>query len=151
VIFVAFKAIDPVLRGQDGGFDSHTLPPYLSDATHVIEKRGGKRRRYRIFIRFCVQVSAARVTTVFITYYGNCWTQGGPFTHRICDPEPPAHSSPKGEEQLFLPLEIRLRLACVFCILKGGASGFLKHLCEPPDSPFQANFLMQLIKVCVKN
>jgi hypothetical protein len=27
VIFVAFKAIDPVLRGQDGGFDSHTLPP----------------------------------------------------------------------------------------------------------------------------
>jgi hypothetical protein len=24
---VAFKAIDPVLRGQDGGFDSHTLPP----------------------------------------------------------------------------------------------------------------------------
>ena len=27
VILVAFKAIDPVLRGQDGGFDSHTLPP----------------------------------------------------------------------------------------------------------------------------
>ena len=27
MIFVAFKAIGPVLRGQDGGFDSHTLPP----------------------------------------------------------------------------------------------------------------------------
>ena len=27
MILVAFKAIDPVLRGQDGGFDSHTLPP----------------------------------------------------------------------------------------------------------------------------
>src|SRR6185437_64104 len=26
---VAFKAIDPVLRGQDGGFDSHTLPPLV--------------------------------------------------------------------------------------------------------------------------
>ena len=25
--FVAFKAIDPVLCGQGGGFDSHTLPP----------------------------------------------------------------------------------------------------------------------------
>jgi len=24
---VAFKAIDPVLCGQGGGFDSHTLPP----------------------------------------------------------------------------------------------------------------------------
>jgi hypothetical protein len=27
VILVAFKAIDSVLRGQNGGFDSHTLPP----------------------------------------------------------------------------------------------------------------------------
>ena len=27
VTFVAFKAIDPVLCGQGGGFDSHTLPP----------------------------------------------------------------------------------------------------------------------------
>ena len=27
VTLVAFKAIDPVLRGQGGGFDSHTLPP----------------------------------------------------------------------------------------------------------------------------
>jgi hypothetical protein len=26
---VAFKAIDSVLRGQNGGFDSHTLPPQL--------------------------------------------------------------------------------------------------------------------------
>jgi hypothetical protein len=27
VTLVAFKAIDSVLRGQNGGFDSHTLPP----------------------------------------------------------------------------------------------------------------------------
>jgi hypothetical protein len=27
VILVVFKAIDPVLRGPGGGFDSHTLPP----------------------------------------------------------------------------------------------------------------------------
>jgi hypothetical protein len=42
---VAFKAIDSVLRGQNGGFDSHTLPPYLSDVTDVTETRGRKRRR----------------------------------------------------------------------------------------------------------
>jgi hypothetical protein len=29
VIFPAFKAGDSVLRGSNGGFDSHTLPPYL--------------------------------------------------------------------------------------------------------------------------
>jgi hypothetical protein len=29
VVLVAFKAIDSVLRGQNGGFDSHTLPPTL--------------------------------------------------------------------------------------------------------------------------
>src|SRR5208282_3513087 len=29
VTLVAFKAIDSVLRGQNGGFDSHTLPPIL--------------------------------------------------------------------------------------------------------------------------
>ena len=27
VVLVAFKAIDSGLRGQNGGFDSHTLPP----------------------------------------------------------------------------------------------------------------------------
>ena len=27
VILPAFKAGDPLLRGSDGGFDSHTLPP----------------------------------------------------------------------------------------------------------------------------
>ena len=31
MILVAFKAIDPVRRGQDGGFDSHTLPPAFPD------------------------------------------------------------------------------------------------------------------------
>jgi proline iminopeptidase len=30
VILVAFKAIDAGLRGQGGGFDSHTLPPFSS-------------------------------------------------------------------------------------------------------------------------
>jgi hypothetical protein len=30
VTFTAFKAGDPFLRGADGGFDSHTLPPNLS-------------------------------------------------------------------------------------------------------------------------
>jgi hypothetical protein len=47
VIFVAFKAIDPVLRGQDGGFDSHTLPPHLPQRRRVTGKRGGKRRHKR--------------------------------------------------------------------------------------------------------
>ena len=28
MIFAAFKAVDSVLRGSNGGFDSHTLPPY---------------------------------------------------------------------------------------------------------------------------
>jgi hypothetical protein len=27
VIFTAFKAVDSVLRGPNGEFDSHTLPP----------------------------------------------------------------------------------------------------------------------------
>jgi len=30
VIFTAFKAVDSVLRGPNGGFDSHTLPPNLA-------------------------------------------------------------------------------------------------------------------------
>ena len=40
MVLVAFKAIDPVLSGRDGGFDSHTLPPppfcfkYLRRAWH---------------------------------------------------------------------------------------------------------------------
>jgi hypothetical protein len=33
VVLVAFKAIDSVLRGQNGGFDSHTLPPTYSVQT----------------------------------------------------------------------------------------------------------------------
>ncbi len=33
VTFPAFKAGDPVLRGPDGGFDSHTLPPTYSAQT----------------------------------------------------------------------------------------------------------------------
>lgn len=43
--FVAFKAMDPVLCGQDGGFDSHTLPPYPFDLTEVAEKRGSRRQQ----------------------------------------------------------------------------------------------------------
>jgi hypothetical protein len=38
VTLVAFKAIDSVLRGQNGGFDSHTLPPYLIEMTPVAKK-----------------------------------------------------------------------------------------------------------------
>src|SRR5260370_28203340 len=33
VTFPAFKAGDSVLRGSNGGFDSHTLPPYLTGVT----------------------------------------------------------------------------------------------------------------------
>ena len=44
VTLPAFKAGDPVHSGPGGGFDSHTLPPYLSSRTGVAEKRGGKRR-----------------------------------------------------------------------------------------------------------
>src|SRR5216684_1588317 len=53
VVLVAFKAIARVLRGLGGGFDSHTLPPYLFDTTEVVKKRGGKRRHYRPRDRFC--------------------------------------------------------------------------------------------------
>ena len=31
VILPVFKAGDPSLRGVDGGFDSHTLPPYSAE------------------------------------------------------------------------------------------------------------------------
>src|SRR5205807_263433 len=44
VVLMVFKTIARVLRGFGGGFDSHTLPPYLSDMTVVTKKRGGKRR-----------------------------------------------------------------------------------------------------------
>ena len=43
VTLVAFKAIDPVLRGQDGGFDSHTLPPTPLDLG-VYRERGTNSR-----------------------------------------------------------------------------------------------------------
>jgi hypothetical protein len=36
VILVAFKAIDPTLRGPGGGFDSHTLPPLRGDCRNGI-------------------------------------------------------------------------------------------------------------------
>ena len=38
MIFPAFKAGDSVLRGSNGGFDSHTLPPYLAEMTTVAKK-----------------------------------------------------------------------------------------------------------------
>jgi hypothetical protein len=34
VIFTAFKAVDSVLRGPNGGFDSHTLPPTTCAVEH---------------------------------------------------------------------------------------------------------------------
>jgi len=45
VISPAFKAGDSVLRGSNGGFDSHTLPPYPFDLSEVTKIRGGKRRQ----------------------------------------------------------------------------------------------------------
>jgi hypothetical protein len=42
VIFTAFKAVDSVLRGPNGGFDSHTLPPDLSEVVGVGKIRGLK-------------------------------------------------------------------------------------------------------------
>jgi len=39
VIFPAFKAGDSVLRGPNGGFDSHTLPPHLPKIDEVLGKR----------------------------------------------------------------------------------------------------------------
>jgi len=38
VISPAFKAGDSVLSGSNGGFDSHTLPPYLTEMTAVAKK-----------------------------------------------------------------------------------------------------------------
>ncbi len=44
-------------------FDSHTLPPYLSDLTVVAKKRGAKGGIKGYASGFCEQFSAARVTT----------------------------------------------------------------------------------------
>ena len=38
VILVVFKTMARVLRGFGGGFDSHTLPPYLIEMTAVAKK-----------------------------------------------------------------------------------------------------------------
>jgi hypothetical protein len=51
VIFPAFKAGDSALRGSNGGFDSHTLPPILDNAyagsgeTTAWSVRGGDSHR----------------------------------------------------------------------------------------------------------
>jgi hypothetical protein len=36
VILPVFKAGDPSLRGMDGGFDSHTLPPNWLKANRLL-------------------------------------------------------------------------------------------------------------------
>jgi hypothetical protein len=36
VTFPAFKAGDSVLRGSNGGFDSHTPPPYYASNTQCL-------------------------------------------------------------------------------------------------------------------
>jgi len=41
VIFPAFKAGDSALRGSNGGFDSHTLPPYPVERMAVVKKIDG--------------------------------------------------------------------------------------------------------------
>jgi hypothetical protein len=38
----AFKAGDSALRESNGGFDSHTLPPYLTGMRDVRKKQGSK-------------------------------------------------------------------------------------------------------------
>jgi len=38
----AFKAGDSVLSGSNGGFDSHTLPPYLTEMTTVAKNEAAK-------------------------------------------------------------------------------------------------------------
>jgi hypothetical protein len=40
VILPVFKAGDPSLRGVDGGFDSHSSPPYLLIYQYVTATRG---------------------------------------------------------------------------------------------------------------
>ena len=52
MIFPAFKAGDSVLRGSNGGFDSHTLPPYLSDLSEVAKKEAAKGSNKRFWVRF---------------------------------------------------------------------------------------------------
>jgi hypothetical protein len=42
VIFPAFKAGDSVLRGSNGGFDSHTLPPDRAYFQWVTERPSGQ-------------------------------------------------------------------------------------------------------------
>ena len=39
MILPVFKAGDPSLRGVDGGFDSHTLPPSLSFLSQHLDMR----------------------------------------------------------------------------------------------------------------
>lgn len=38
----AFKAGDSALRESNGGFDSHTLPPHLTDARDVTKNQAAK-------------------------------------------------------------------------------------------------------------
>jgi len=59
VTLVAFKAIDPVLRGQGGGFDSHTLPPTnhgkaKEGSTHVYEPKRAAPSSFRVGARDAV-------------------------------------------------------------------------------------------------
>jgi hypothetical protein len=48
VTLVAFKAMDSVLRGQNGGFDSHTLPPFFR---RFCRKMGHKRSATDVSVR----------------------------------------------------------------------------------------------------
>ena len=52
MVLVAFKAIDSVLRGQNGGFDSHTLPPYLLMRRMLQKNEAAKGRDKRSLARF---------------------------------------------------------------------------------------------------
>ncbi len=43
MILPVFKAGDPSLRGVDGGFDSHTLPPYSFVNQKLAGSGGGQK------------------------------------------------------------------------------------------------------------
>lgn len=64
--FVAFKAIDSALNGQNGGFDPHTLPPITSTLLHSLSKALLRRPicGTRLF-RVSVPVSSIELATDF--------------------------------------------------------------------------------------
>jgi hypothetical protein len=66
VILVAFKAIDSVLRGQNGGFDSHTLPPCFGRRINLSRHCDIKKvATFLLFFAFSASLSAQNTTETF--------------------------------------------------------------------------------------